>query len=166
VASYTIRTAFGRAESDDEKVVVVVDQLIGGGKSFAQRRTRRAYRFRNLGVELGDESSHLPGGRFQCHCPTLATLCHNCEGGSNGRCLRRHRYRNWTGRPVARGAPGQGGDEGRHRRAQVVRRHLRQHRLHPHQDHGRQRLRRPHGPARSRVRSGCRRRLPRRHAAA
>ena len=43
-------------------------------------------------------------------------------------------------------------DDGRHRRAEAVRRHLREHRLHSHQDDGRQRLRRAHGAARRRVR--------------
>ncbi len=41
------------------------------------------------------------------------------------------------------------GHEGRARRAQAVRRHLRQHRLHADQDAGRQRLRRASGPARA-----------------
>ena len=51
-------------------------------------------------------------------------------------------------------------------RAQAVRRHLRQHRLHADQDAGRQRLRRAPRPARRRLRRRRRRRRQRRHGSA
>ena len=50
------------------------------------------------------------------------------------------------------------GHDGRARRAQAVRRHLRQHRLHADQDAGRQRLRRAPRPPRRRLRRRARRR--------
>src|ERR1700679_2654920 len=62
--------------------------------------------------------------------------------------IRRHHHRSRPGRsrpsqPSHRSRPNRS-----LRRTTPLRRHLRQHRLHPHQDHDRQRLRRPHRPPR------------------
>ena len=57
------------------------------------------------------------------------------------------------------------GHEGRDRRAQAVRRHLRQHRLHPDQDDGGERLCRPHGAPRRGFRRAIDGGVTRRHEA-
>ena len=66
--------------------------------------------------------------------------------------IRRHRHRRRPGRAALAGRLAAAGHEGRADRAQAVRRHLRQHRLHADQDPGRQRLCRASGAPRRRVR--------------
>src|SRR5690348_10473937 len=54
------------------------------------------------------------------------------EGKSNGEELRRDHYRNRSGGPVPGAAAGRGGNESCDYRAQIVRRHVCEHRLHTH----------------------------------
>ncbi len=84
--------------------------------------------------------------------PRMAAATPAKRGPCHDHTVRRHHHRRRPGRPVARRPPDRRRHDGRHRRAQAVRRHLRQHRLHADQDAGRQRLCRPSRAPRRRLR--------------
>ena len=75
---------------------------------------------------------------------------------NGGQSIRRHRHRRRAGRAPARRAADRRRHEGGAGRAGAVRRNVRQHRLHADEDAGRQRLCRPPGPPRRRLRRGDR----------